>query len=308
MEMPWEPMEIPSGSRSPPRARTVIAFIFLFVSVFALLVGAYFVAHLGKLQEAIAAREAQTELQGITDPEQMDEALRRHPSNKFLQLMAMTARTAGETRAATEKLSNEIEPPALSKSLNLGTAGRNDLEALRGTLKNAGANAAAILPRYVALFKTERDKIETYARSLNFEKDTVRNYLESVDKRHATTTASVSRMLSARADYYRAYENYVGVLVGESGAYKVVNGQFIFPFQRAADRYNAAANAMTAATKRVADLEEERKKSARRSRRNGSSSSAADEPDRRFIFFLRSDPAQAWALRAQAHVVKFSLV
>ena len=63
----------------------------------------------------------------------------------------------------------------------------------------------------------------------------------------------------ARADFYRTYEKYVAVLVGEFGAYKVENGQFIFPFQRTADRYNVAANAMTVAAKRVAELEEERK-------------------------------------------------
>ncbi len=39
-----------------------------------------------------------------------------------------------------------------------------------------------------------------------------------------------------------------------------MNGEFIFPFQHIVDRYNAAADAMTVAAKRVADLEEERKK------------------------------------------------
>jgi hypothetical protein len=257
--MPWEPMEIPSGSNSNSRVRIAIAFIFLLASVIAFSFGAYSVVHLGKLQEGIAAREAQTELQGITDPEQIDEVLRQHPSNKFLQLMAMATRAARETRAATEKLSGEIEPPALSKEANLAGAGRGDLETLRSTLKTAEANATAFLPRYAALFKTERDSIEKYARSLNFEKDTISSYLEGVDKRHVKTIALVSRLLSGRADYYRAYQNYVAVLLGEFGTYKVANGQFIFPFQRAADRYNAAANAMTAAAKRVADLEEERK-------------------------------------------------
>jgi hypothetical protein len=38
-----------------------------------------------------------------------------------------------------------------------------------------------------------------------------------------------------------------------------VKGEFIFPFQPTVDRYNAAANAMTVAAKRVAELEEERK-------------------------------------------------
>ena len=66
-------------------------------------------------------------------------------------------------------------------------------------------------------------------------------------------------MLPARAEFYRAYGNYVAVLASEFGAYKVVNGQFIFPFQHTLDRYNVAARAMTVATKRVTDLEEERK-------------------------------------------------
>jgi hypothetical protein len=39
-----------------------------------------------------------------------------------------------------------------------------------------------------------------------------------------------------------------------------VNGQFIFPFQRTVDRYNAAASAMTVASTRVAELEEERER------------------------------------------------
>jgi hypothetical protein len=252
-------MEMPSGSNSSARVRIAIAFLFLFVSMIVLSIGAYSVAHLSKLQEGLAAREGQAELQGITDPEQIDEALRRHPSNKFLQLMAMAAKAARETRVAAEKLSSEIEPPALSKDINLGTASRSELEAIRSVLKTAQANTTTFLPRYVGLFKTERDKIENYALSLHFEKETIRIYLEGVDKRHSKAIAFTSRMLSGRADYYRAYENYVAVLAGEFGSYKVVNGQFIFPFQRAADRYNIAANAMTAAAKRVAELEEERK-------------------------------------------------
>jgi hypothetical protein len=67
-------------------------------------------------------------------------------------------------------------------------------------------------------------------------------------------------VLAALADYYRAYDKYVAFLAGEFGSYKVVEGQFIFPIQRTVERYNVAANAMTAAAKRVADLEEERKK------------------------------------------------
>ncbi|GAC1619508.1 MAG: hypothetical protein NVS4B4_04740 [Bradyrhizobium sp.] len=197
-------------------------------------------------------------MQGITDPKQIDEALRRRPSNRFLQLVAMATRAASDTRAATEKLPNEIEPPALS-SINLGTAGRSDLEALRSALKTAEANATAFLPRYAALFKTERDKIENYALSLGLEKDTVRSFMEAVDSRHAQTLAYSAKMLSGRADYYRAYEKYVAVLAGEFGTYKVENGQFIFPFQRTVDRYNLAAKAMNATAKHLAELDEEGK-------------------------------------------------
>jgi hypothetical protein len=232
--------------------------VFLFVSLIAFSVGAYFVPRLSKLQEGVVAREGQTELKGISDPKQIDEALRRRPSNKFLQLVAMATKAASDTRAATEKLSSEIEPPALSSS-NLSTADRNDLEALRTALKTAEANATTFLPRYAGLFKTERDKIENYARSLHLEQDTVRSFMEAIDRRHSQALDYTAKMLSGRADYYRAYEQYVAVLAGEFGTYKVENGQFIFPFQRTVDRYNLAAKAMNAAAKRLAELDEEGK-------------------------------------------------
>ena len=242
-----------------PKTRVRIAFLCLFVFLIVFSIGAYFVADLGRLQESIAAHESQAALQGITDAGQIDEALRHHPSNKFLQLMAMATRAANETSAATEKLANEVEPAAISKGINLGAASRSDLEALRRDLKTAEANATAFMPRYIVLLKTERDNVEKYALSLHLEKDTISRLLDSLDKRHAEITTFTSRMLSARADYYRAYENYVAVLVGEFGAYKVVDGQFIFSFQPAVNRYNVAARAMTLAAKRVAELEEERK-------------------------------------------------
>jgi hypothetical protein len=250
-------MKMPSDPKAKTRVR--IAFLLLFVFMIVFSVAAYFVADLGKLQESIAARESQTALQGITDPKQIDEALEQHPSNKFLQMIAMATKAANETNAVIEKLSNQVEPPAISKDINLGAASRSDLEALRRDLKTAEANATTFVPRYVALLKTERDNLERYALTLHVGKDTVSRFLDNVDKRHAETTVLASRMLLARAEFYRAYEKYVAVLVGEFGAYKVANGQFIFPLQRTAERYNAAASAMTAAAKRVAELEEERK-------------------------------------------------
>jgi len=245
---------MPSDPNSKTRVR--IAFLSLFV-VF--LAGAYFVGDLGKLQENISARESRTALQGISDPKQIEEALRHHPSNKFLQMTAMATRAADETSAATEKLLNEVEPPAVSKNINLGAASRVDLEALRRDLKTAQANATALMPRFSALLKTERDNVKKYALSLQIKQDIVTGLLDNIDQRHAEITAFTSKTLSARADYYRAYENYVAVLAGEFGTYKVVDGQFIFPFQRTVDRYNAAANAMTTASRQIAELEEEKK-------------------------------------------------
>jgi hypothetical protein len=174
-------------------------------------------------------------------------------------MIAMATRAADETNAAVEKLATEVEPPGISKQINLGAASRSDLEALRRDLKTAGANATTLMPRYIAVLKTERDNVEKYALSLHVDKDSVRRLLDGIDKRHAEIAAFTSRMLPARAGYYRAYESYVAVLAAEFGNYKVVNGQFIFQFQRTVDRYNVAAYAMTVAAKRVAELQEERK-------------------------------------------------
>jgi hypothetical protein len=248
---------MPSDPNAKTRVR--IAFFCLFVFMIVFSIGAYFVSDLERLRENMAARENQAALQGGADLTQIDQALLQYPANKLLQMAAMATKAANETNAAIEKLSAEVEPPAVSRINNLATASRSDLEALRQDLKTAEANATALMPRCIAVLKTERDSLEKYALSLRPGKDAVGRYLDNIDKRHAEITAFTSRMLSARADFYRAYDNYVAVLVGEFGAYKVVDGQFIFPFQPTVNRYNAAARAMTDAAKRVAELEETRK-------------------------------------------------
>jgi hypothetical protein len=249
--MPSDPN---AGSR-----KWIVFFSIVFVIV--VLVGAYFVADLGRLQDRIAAREGEAALQGITDAGQIDEALRQNPSNKFLRMMGMATKAADDTNGAIEKLSNEIEPPAIAKAGNLGVASRGDLEALRRDLKVAETNAATtFMPRTTAVLNAERDNVVKYAASLHLGKDASNRLLDIIDKRHAEIAAFTSRMLSARADFYRAYQNYVGVLVGEFGSYKVVNGQFIFPLQRTVDRYNVAAQAMSAAAKSVDELGDERKR------------------------------------------------
>ncbi len=246
---------MPSDSNG--RGRVLAAFLFLFVFLIA---GGYFLTGLDKLQDRSAVRESLMVLRGITDPAQIDDALAQNPSNKILRLMSTAIKAANETRLATEKLSGEIEPPSISKDINFGKVSRGDLDALRHDLKMAEANATTFLPRYVALYKAERDKVRNDALSLHIDKDTLENLLAGIDKRHANSIALTSRVLSALADYYRAYEKYVAFLAGELGSYKVVEGQFIFPLQRTVERYSVAANAMTAAAKRVAEIEEERKK------------------------------------------------
>jgi hypothetical protein len=247
-----------SDPKTKWRVRIALLSLFAFAAVAS--VGAYIVADLGKLQDNIAARESQAALQGITDLSQIDAALSQHPTNKFLRMMAMATRAADETNAAIEKLSSAIEPAEISKTSNLGAASRSDLEAMRRDLKTAETNATTFAPRATAVLRAERDTIEKYALSLHLEKDHSRSLLEHIDKRHAEIAAFTSSLSSARADFYRAYQNYVGVLVGEFGGYKVVGGQFIFPLQRTVDRYNVAAQAMTNAARHVTELDEDRKR------------------------------------------------
>jgi len=240
-------------SDSKGKWRVRIAFLLLFV-VFA--VGAWFASDLGRLQQGISARESGKAVQGITDVGQIEEVLKKYPSSKFLQVMAMATRTADETIAAAEKLSKEVAPATASGEFNFGAASRADLEALRRDIKTAQANAAAFVPRLAELFKRERDKVKTEA-LWHLKADTAAALLDAIDKRHAEMTPLMTRLMAARGDFYRAYENFVAFLIGEFGTYKVVNGQLIFPNQRAVERYNTAANAMTSASNRVAALEAE---------------------------------------------------
>src|SRR5882724_3062724 len=129
-------------------------------------------------------------------PKQIDEALRRHRSNKILQMIAMATKAANETSAANEKLSNEAEPPALSNDIDLSTASRSHLEDLRRDLKAAEAKAATLVPRAVALIKAERDRVETYALSLHAGKDIVGRFLDDVDKRHAPIIIALMKAMS----------------------------------------------------------------------------------------------------------------
>ncbi len=173
---------------SDPSAKTRIwiAFLLLFV-VFA--AGAWFVSDLSRLQRGSAVRDSPVALQDITRPGQIDEALTQHPQDRFLRLTAMAIQAANETAAAAEKLSSEVEPPAVRGIGNLGAASRDALEALRRDLKTAETNATTFMPRYLALLKSERDKVEKHARSLNAGNETTARLLDHIDKRHAEFAA-----------------------------------------------------------------------------------------------------------------------
>src|SRR5579859_5162726 len=114
--------------------RVRIAFLFLFVMSAA---AAYFVPDLSKLQQRMSNREGQATLQEITSPSQLEDALKQHPSNNILRLMATAAKAANDTKGAIDRLSAQIEPAGLSKDINFGSASRDDIEAFRRDLRTA---------------------------------------------------------------------------------------------------------------------------------------------------------------------------
>jgi hypothetical protein len=98
------------------------------------------------------------------------------------------------------------------------------------------------MPRYLALLKDERNRVESFAQTLSVDKGVVRNLLEGVDTRHERSTAFTSKLLTARAELYRAIASYVAILIEQFGTYKVdANGRFLFSSQSIADRYNDAS-------------------------------------------------------------------
>ena len=256
MKSPSDRKAKTSSSRKA-RTRTVIAFVLLFLL---LGVGGYFAVTFNNLRERVAAIQTQSALQEIGDAKDLGEALKRHPQNRVLLTIQKVAKAAEETNAAADKLLGEIEPTSLSRPIDYVKASRNDLDAFRADLKVTEAKASAFASQYLALLKGERGEVERFAFSQNVGKEGLSRILDNLDRRQAEAAAVMSKVSASRAEYYRAYEKYVAMLEGELGAFKIVNGEFIFPIQRTVDRYNAAAQAMTAAAKRVAESEEERKR------------------------------------------------
>jgi hypothetical protein len=249
-------VETYSDQRTNTGRRVALSLLFIFVV--AGFGAIYLVGNLAKYQEAISARETQTALRGVNNPEQLDQALKQLPLNNILKLIALANKESIEIDAITQRLLSEAQPKGLSKPIDLGASSRSDLDALRRDLQIAESNAATFEPGYIALIKAERDKVETEARSLKVGNNTITRFMAMIDGQDAEMMTLTSRVLAARAEYYSAYEKCAALLVREFGIYKVENGQFVFPFQHTADSYNRAAAAMAAGAKRIAELEGER--------------------------------------------------
>lgn len=247
-----------SDQSAEPRRRPVIVLSLLCLFVIGCLGIMYFVGDLTKFQAGISEKEGRAALRDVTDPEQLDDALKRYPSNRFLRMLALARNDAVELDATAQRLLSDVEPGALPKLGDLGSSSRADLETLRRDLKTAEANAAASATRYVALAKTTRDKVEKDARLLDVGDQRLSRFMAMIDEQHAAWTALTSKMLASRAAYDSAYETCVALLVRDFGIYKVTNGQFVFPFQSAANGFNRAAAAMTAAAQRISELSDER--------------------------------------------------
>ena len=245
------------SSRSATSARILLAVF----SLFALLTVALSLSiDLSKFQERASTREDLAILQGISSPSELENALRQHPSNSVLQLMAKAIKVADNTKGAIDQLSAQIEPARLSKELNFASVSPDELDAFRTDLKTAEANARAFLPRYAAIFKAEHEQIKSATVSFHVPRSIASQLLYGVTQRQTRTLNAISLVLSARADYYRAYDKYIAFLSSELGSFKIIDGQFIFPLQRTVERYNVAAQAMTSAGKRVNELESDMKK------------------------------------------------
>ena len=247
-----------SDQKADTRRRPALVVSLLCVIVIACLGVGHYVGDLAKFQTVNPAKESQTALLGVSDPEQLDRLLRQYPSNKTLKMVALANQDSVEIDAAARRLLNDAEPRDFLKPVDLGAYSPSDLDTLRRDVKTAQSNAATVTPHYIALLNDERSKLENDARSLDAENGAVSEFMTMIDDQHAEMITLASKVLAARAEYYNAYDQCVAVLIREFGTYKVTNGQVTFPFQSTADSFNRAVTALTAAAKRIAELEDER--------------------------------------------------
>jgi len=84
----------------------------------------------------------------------------------LLRLLDTAFEAGNETTRTVQQLHNDIDSPGLAKELDYASASRFEIEAYRGALETAEAKAIEALPRYMALLKEERGRLEKSAKEL----------------------------------------------------------------------------------------------------------------------------------------------
>lgn len=218
----------------------------------------YFVGDLARFQAGADIRESQAALRDLREPGQLDQLLKRYPSNGILKLVALANKDSTDIDAVALGLLRENDPGELSTRINKGLSSRSDLEALGRDLKAAENNAEGLESRYDTLIKPVRDGTEHDAAALEGGRNVFVKFMAMIDAQHAEMKALIGRISAARLDYFRAYEKCIALLARENDVSRGANGQIIFRQQAQADSYNAAATATAADARRLTDLETER--------------------------------------------------
>jgi hypothetical protein len=251
----------------PDRRSKALAIVLACIIAAVCLGTLYFVGDLARFQEGADARESQAALRDLKDPEQLEQRLKRYPSNTILKLVALANKDSIEIDAAALGLLREADPGELSTRINEGLSGGGNLKALGRDLKAAEDNAAGLGSRYDRLIKAVRDGIEQDASTLEGRTNRFATFMVMIDAQHAGMRALIANISAVRLEYFRAYDKCVALLANENGI-KVVDGRITFRLQAQADSYNEAAAVTATLAKRLADLEAERK-ALRQSRLDG---------------------------------------
>src|ERR1700749_2868751 len=213
------------------------------------LVPVYYIGDLSRFQKVGAPRESRAPLRDLKDPAELEQLLKRYPSNGNLKLVALANKDAIELHAAALGLLKDVDPGELSTRINKGLAGRSDLELLGRDLKAAEDNAAGLGPRYDSIVKPLREATAHDAAALEGGADISAKFIAMIDAQHAEMKDLMARISATRLDYFKAYEKCVALLAGQSDGAKGGTGPIIFRSQAEADSYNAAASGTAAAGK-----------------------------------------------------------
>ncbi|PWT80678.1 MAG: hypothetical protein C5B58_11170 [Acidobacteria bacterium] len=213
---------------------------------------------LAKRHEALWISESQSALRDISAPDQLYSALAQHPANKILQLLALANRETIDIDVAARSALDQAAPGGTSQTIEQTAQSYSDIEALRRALKASQTNAVTFKQTYLDLVAARQKELEREARSLNVSNATLARFMAMIKEQDARMIEVMSKLTTARAEYYGAYERCAALLSREFGRFKVTDGQLVFPFPSTAAEYNRAVGMSAAAGRRVAELEGER--------------------------------------------------